>query len=201
MDPSEMVACLDLYVEEPVLGSDTRFVREAGISFGRLTMGPLADDELPALTRRRLDLGKWRFTMVALPFDLQELPGGRRYMTATVRMSFDDPEVRSLSLSRPAATDASEDSSMDTWGVGRGELTWKLSANSEQIGIRPNSRMVLAVLESPLACERTTGTLDAVVCLTRRVLGVPTQSVAEPKRPLRFTLNMADGAFEVAPDQ
>jgi hypothetical protein len=195
-----MTAFLDLYVEEPVLGSDSRFLREAGVSFGRPTVGPVADDELPALARRRPDLGRLRFTALVLPFDLEDLPGGRRYVETTVRMTFDNPDVRSLLLSPPSRGTA-EDSDIDTWGVGRRELTWKLTARSEQVGIRPSGRRVFAVLESPLACDQLTGTLDANVRFTRRLLGLASQSVAEPKRPLRFTLNVADGTFEVAPDQ
>jgi len=195
-----MTAFLDLYTEEPVLGSDSRFFREAGVAFGRPTVGPVADDELPALARRRPDLARLRFTLVVLPFDLQDLAAGQHYVETTVRMIFDSPDVRSLLLARPSGR-VGDDSDINTWGVGRGELTWKLTARSERVGIRPSGREVLAVLESPLACDRLTGTLDAKVRFTRRLLGVASQAVAEPRRPLRFALNVTDGAFEAVPDQ
>ena len=79
MDLSQATGFLALYIEEPVLGS-TRFVREAGVLFGRPTVSPVPDDELPALAQRRPDLGRWRFTQVVLPFDLQDLPGHKRYV-------------------------------------------------------------------------------------------------------------------------
>jgi hypothetical protein len=196
-----MIALVDLYVEEHVLGSDSRFIREAGVCFGRPTVAPVPDDELSALAQRRPDLERWRFTTVALPFDLQDLSGGRRYVETTVRMSFDSPDVRSLALARSPAGEMAEDSDASTWGVGRSELTWKLTARSERLGIRPGGRLVLAVLESPNDRARLTGTLDASAHLSHRMLGVETRSVAESKRPLRFALNVADGAFEVTGDQ
>jgi hypothetical protein len=58
LDQKQMIVFLDLYVEEPVLGSDSRFLCEAGVSFGRPAVGPVADDELPPLARRRPDLGR-----------------------------------------------------------------------------------------------------------------------------------------------
>jgi hypothetical protein len=38
-------AVLNLYVEENVLGTGSGFLREAGVQFGRLTVGPVADDD------------------------------------------------------------------------------------------------------------------------------------------------------------
>jgi hypothetical protein len=201
VDSEHTIALLDLYAEEPVLrGGDSRFVREAGVKFGRPTVGPVADDELPALAQRRPDLGRWRFTQIVLVFDLEDLPGGQRYLEATVRMTFDDPDVRSVMVSRPPAAGNGADSDIDTWGAGRGELTWKLTARDPRVGIRPSGREVHAVLESPLGSDRLTGALDARVRLLRRMLGLASEVVAEPKEPLRFALNVADGTFELGPD-
>lgn len=196
-----MTALLDLYVEEPVLGRDSRFVREAGVLFGRPMVGPVADDELPVLARRRPDLGRWRFTALTLPFDLQDLSAGRRYVAATVRMTFDNPEVRPLMLTQPPPVRPDEDSNIDTWGIGRAEAIWKLTARDERLGIRPSGRQVLAVLESPLAADQLTGILDAEVRFTRTVLGLASQPVARARPPLRYTLNVADGAFAAVPGQ
>jgi hypothetical protein len=192
---------LDLYSLEPVLGSESRFVRQAGVAFGRPRIGPVGDDELPALDQRRPDLTRWRHTALALPFDLQDLAVGRRYVEATVRMAFDDPKVRSLVLTRDQPAGLADDSVLDTWGVGLSELTWKLTAKNDQTGIRPSGRQVLAVLESPLASGRLTGTLDSSVRFTKTMLGVVSQVVAEPRKPLKFVLDVTDGEFEVATAQ
>ncbi|HEY1915539.1 MAG TPA: hypothetical protein VGH27_08185 [Streptosporangiaceae bacterium] len=194
-----MTGTVDLYAEEQVLrGPESRFVRAAGITFGRPTVGPVPDTELPAADQRRPDLLSWRFTQLRLPFDLEDLPAGRHYVEATVRMTFDDPEVRSLVLSLLPSADGPEDSDTDTWGVGRGELTWKLAARNPRVGIRPNGRQVHALLESPMGTDRLTGSLDGTVRFIRRMLGLVSESIAEPKQPLRFVLNVADGAFAVA---
>lgn len=192
---------LDLYSEEPVLGSESRFVRQAGVAFGRPRMGPVADSELPALDQRRPDLTKWRFTELVLPFDLQDLTAGRKYVEATVRMAFDDPEVTSLELDREQPAGAADDSALDTWGIGLSRLTWKLTARNEQAGIRPSGRKVRAVLESPLAAGRLTGTLDSSVRFTRTILGRLSEVVAEPKLPLKFVLDVIEGEFEVVAAQ
>src|SRR5689334_12976408 len=91
-------AVLDLFVEEPVLGSDSRFFREAGVAFGHPTVGPIGDDELPEPVTRRPDLRKRRFTALHLPFDLEELKSGQRYIKAMVRLTF-DCNVRAVTVS------------------------------------------------------------------------------------------------------
>jgi hypothetical protein len=196
-----MIGSVDLYAEEPVLrGNDSRFVRAAGISFGRPTIGPVADNELPAADQRRPDLLNWRFTRLNLPFDLEDLAAGRHYTEATVRMTFNGPGVRTLAMSLLPPAGGSEDSETGIWGVGRGELTWKLAARDPRAGIRPSGRHVQAVLESPLDTDLLTGSLDGTVRFIRRMLGMVNESVAEPKQPLRFVLNVIDGAFAFVAD-
>jgi hypothetical protein len=202
---ADRAAVLDLYVEEQVLGQDSRFLRETGVSFGRPQVAPVPDDELTVLAQRRPDLHRLRLTAVVLPFDLEEPPDGCRYLETTVRMTFDSADVRSLRLALPQADGHGpgrpDDSVLDTRGVGRQQLTWKLTARSMQAGLRPSGREVLAVVESPLASVRLTGTLDASVRFTCRLFGLDRKSTAEPRYPLRFTLNVADGTFEAVPDR
>jgi hypothetical protein len=195
---------LDLYIEDPVLGPDSRFLRETGVSFGQPRVAPVADDELPPPDQKRLGLARLRLTELVLPFDLEEPPDGCRYISATVRMTFDTPGALSRRLAVPAAegdcTNRSDDSFLDTRGVGRRQLTWQLTARSNLVGLRPTGREVLALIESPLASERLTGSLDASVRFIRRMLGVDRTATAEPRRPLRFALNVTDGSFEAAED-
>jgi hypothetical protein len=191
-----MIASLDLYVETKVLGQDSRFTREAGISFGRPRFGPVADAELSLLDQRRPDLTKWRFTALAVPFDLEDLPNGRHYTEAKVRMAFDDPDVRSVRLSRRTAEEPGQDSDLDTWGVGRSVLTWKLTAR-DRVGIRPRGREVFAIVESPMGTDRLDGTLDGSVRIIRKMLGMANESLAEPRCPLRFVLDLDGGDFAI----
>ena len=201
---ADPVAVLDLYVEEPVLGQDTRFLRETGIAFGRPWVAPVPDDELDETTQRRPDLSRLRLTAVVLPFDLEEPPAGGRYLETTVRITFDSPEVRALRMPKLVASDGPEpggDRVLDTRGVGRSRLTWKLTARSEQAGLRPSGREVLAIVESPLSLERLTGTLDAQVQVAQRVRGRDRKTTAQPRYPLRFVLNVTDGTFLSAEDR
>jgi hypothetical protein len=198
-------AVLDLYVENPVLGPDTRFVRETGVSFGRPRVSPVPEDELTEEESRQPFIAQSLLSNVVLPFDLEEPPDGCRYLETTIRMTFDSSDVESLRLSRPPSGPAAfhhpDDSLLDTRGVGRQQLTWKLTARNQQLGLRPTGREVMAMLASPQASPRLAGTLDANVCFTRRLLGRDRKSTAEPLHPLRFTLNVIDGTFEAASDQ
>jgi hypothetical protein len=183
------VVTLDLYAEEPVLGSnETRFVREARISFGRPTIAQVAEDSLPVHLQRRLDSDRLKYTEVRLSFDLTDLPASRRYTQATVRMTFDDVEVRSVQLTAEPKPDPGTE--LATWGEGREELTWQLTARD---GMRPGGRKVGTVLECPLATVLLTGVLDAQVEVTRSVLGTVKTTVARTMDPLRFTLDIGSG--------
>jgi hypothetical protein len=181
------VVTLDLYAEEPVLGSnETRFVREAGISFGRPTMAQVADDSLPVHLRRRLDSDRLKYTELWLPFDLTDLPPPRRYTQATVRMTFDDRAARSVHLTGEPAPGTE----LATWGEGREELTWQLTARD---GMRPGGQKVGTIFECPLATMLLTGVLDAQVEVTRSVHGTVKSTVARTIDPLRFTLDIGSG--------
>lgn len=198
-------AAVDLYVREPELGQDGRFLRETGISFGRAWVASVPDDELPLFDQRRRDLDRIQLTAMVLPFDLDEPPDGYRYTEATVRMTFDHPDVRSCSLARPPAAGSGDDQPVDSWldtsGKGRQELTWTLTAHSELTGLRARGREVLAVLESPLGLQRLTGTLDARVSFIIRMFDDERKSTAEREHPLRFAIDIADGTFETFPDR
>ena len=195
-------AVIDLYVEKPVLGQDSRFLREASVSFGQPRVAPVPDDELPSPADPRwLALPQMRVFEMTLPFDLEEPPDGCRYTETTVRMSFDDSGVVAIKLSRPSAGTEGDDSVLDTWGVGRRQLTWKLSALDEQSVLRPSGREVQAVVGAPIAAERLTGMLDARIRFTRRESGVVKRSSAEPRHPLRFVVDVTDGTFETVPEE
>lgn len=194
-------AILGLYVEEPVFGQDSRFLREASVSFGQPRVAPVPDDELPPLDQRGPALARMRVIELILPFDLEEPPDGCRYTETTVRMSFTDPGVVAMKLSRPPAGDGADDGVLDTRGVGRPQLTWNLSARDEQCGLRPSGREVQAVVAAPIVAERLAGTLDARIRFTRQESATVRRSTAGPRQPLRFVLDVTDGTFEILPEE
>lgn len=191
MSPADVSAVLALFVEESVLSSDSRFFREAGVAFGHPTVAAVGDDELPEPVRRRPDLRTRRFTALHLPFDLEELKSGRRYVKAQVKMAF-DCDVRAVTVSCTTSDDSVE---VRTFGVGRGELRCVLSPRADGAGFGPSAQLAAAVLETPLAPTVITGTIDASVAFTQRLLGVSTRREAEPERPLRFRLDLASGSY------
>ncbi|MER0425385.1 MULTISPECIES: hypothetical protein [Streptomyces] len=186
-------AVLDLFVEEPVLGKDSRFLREAGIAFGHPTVARVGDDELPEPVKRRPDLRERHFCALRLPFDLEELRSGQRYLRAAVRVTFDG-DVRGVTVSCSTSDEAIE---VRTFGVGRSELSYVLSPRREGSGFAPSAQLAAVVLETPLCPAPVTGTIDASVTFTHRQFGVSTRKEAEPERPLRFILDLASGSYVV----
>jgi len=144
--------------------------------------------------QRRPDLLQLRLTGVAVPFDLEEPPDGCRCTEAVVRMTVDTPGVQGLSLTVPStgggADDPMDGARLDVRGIGTQQLTWKLTAHSELIGLRPRGREVLAVLESSQRVVQLTGTLAATVRFTGGRTGAARTAGAAS---LRFTLSLGDG--------
>ena len=162
----------------------------------------MPDDELPSLADKRWPaLSRMRIFQVTLPFDLEEPPDGCRYTETTVRMSFDGPGIVAMKLSGTSGGIGGDDSVLDTRGVGRQQLTWKLSARDEQSDLRPSGREVQAVVAAPIAAERLTGTLDAKIRFTRPESSLVKRFTAEPQQPLRFALDVTDGTFETLPEE
>jgi hypothetical protein len=188
---------LDLYVEEKVLGADSRFFREAGVRFGRLTVGPVADDDLPPTVQRRADRGKWRFDMLSIPFQLEDLGHRKQYLEASVRLTIDGPDVRSVLFVGPERPYEEAHVEVITGTAGLSEFAWRLLSTDERLGVRSGGREFQAVMESPLTSETLSGSLDARVRYVKRSRRWPDKvEEAEPKRPLMFRLNVTDGAFE-----
>ncbi|MEV7218415.1 hypothetical protein ACFCX6_01725 [Streptomyces sp. NPDC056353] len=186
-------AVLDLFVEEPVLGDDSRFFREAGVAFGHPTVTLVGDDELPEPVRRRPDLRRRHFFAVHMPFDLEELKARQRYVSALVRMVFDG-DVRGVSVSCTSSDAAVE---VRTHGVGRNELTYVLTPRQDDVGFAPSAQLTSAVLETSVPAARVTGTIDATVAFTHRQFGLSTRKRAEARRPLRFSLDLVSGSYAV----
>ena len=164
------------------------------VTFGQPREVMVPDDELPLPVQRRPDLLQLRLTGVAVPFDLEEPPDGCRCTEAVVRMTVDTPGVQGLSLTVPStgggADDPMDGARLDVRGIGTQQLTWKLTAHSELIGLRPRGREVLAVLESSQRVVQLTGTLAATVRFTGGRTGAARTAGAAS---LRFTLSLGDG--------
>jgi hypothetical protein len=91
---------------------------------------------------------------------------------------------------------------LTTGTVGLSEFAWRLVSTDERLGVRSGGREFQAVMESPLTFATLSGSLDARVRYVKRSRRWPDSvEEAEPKRPLRFTLDVTDGAFAFVTDQ
>jgi hypothetical protein len=190
---------LDLFVEEPVLGHDSRFLRGAGVRFGRATVSRVADTELPVPVQRRVDRGSWRFDMLSLPWQLEQLATGRHYVNAHIRMAFDSPDVRSVRL-LPVTEPDEPHVALSTSGAGMNELSWHLDAGGDDgPGLRAGGREFQAIVESPLTSAGVTGVLDARVRYARSGKRLTRGWDTEPHQPVRFSLDLKQGAFSFLP--
>jgi hypothetical protein len=187
---------LGLYAEEPVLGGDSRFLLEAGVKFGRMTTGPVADEELPESVQQRVDVRRWRRDRLTLPFELQFIQNGRFYIEAQIRLSFADPDVRSVLFPPPESPGLEPHVSFATSAVGHGDLAWLLTSTDAFIGIAVGGRQVQAVVESPISSATLAGTLDARAKVVSRTTRRFTSKEVRLKAPQPFMLNVRDGAFE-----
>jgi len=194
-------AMLDLYVEEKVLGSESRFFREAGVRFGRLAVGKMADSDLPISTRHRADRGRRRFDAVRLSVELEQLEHGQYYVDARLRLSFDEPDVFSVLYYPPENPPLEADVELTPSAAGLNEFGWRLTSRGQGAGVRAGGREFRAVMEAPLTAQQLTGTMDARVRFVKYTMRVPTTKEAEPKEPLRFALDLEEGTFAYLPDQ
>jgi hypothetical protein len=189
------VLVLDLYTEEPVLG-EHRYVRQASVSFGRPMIYPVQPVELDPLLGRRPDLGGRQFLLLHLPFDLEPPKPNRRYESATVEIAFDDNGVVALDVMPTAPVD-DEAVHLDIRGIGRRVVAWDLRPADAQAGLRPRSRVMQVILETPVQSTEFHGALSATLTIAR-MKGAWPRRVAACQQPRRFMLS-TDGAFSLEP--
>lgn len=80
------VAERDLFVAEPLLGGRSRFVQEGGVMLLKVDNYRVTAADFPAMAGRRAGSERRRLELLKFTFMLRELPAGRRYETARVRI-------------------------------------------------------------------------------------------------------------------
>jgi hypothetical protein len=204
----------ELYFQETLLGSGPRLERAAGVSFGKLMLHRLPLDSLGPLARTRADYGSVSIYGLLMPFDLEDLPSGRRYLEAMISIAFDDPRViqlRSVLEFRDVADpgDGGDGSATvvpdwdgpppSAFGLGRPLLRWKLTPKTGT-SLLPGSRVMSGVIQCPTGATTLAGTMSAEAVVARPVLGIVESKTAYLKAPLRFRIGLGDGAFELDQD-
>ena len=191
---------LGLYAEEPVLGDDSRFLREAGIRFGRVTTSPVADEDLPTAIHQRTDLPRRRFDRLTLPFELQFLQTGKSYVEAEIKLLFTTPDVQSVEFAPPDSPPLEPHVCLATTAIGQGELRWLMTSTRASLGLAVGGRQVHAVVESPLDADILTGTIDARAKVVSRSTRRLTSKEVWLKVPRSFVLGVAKGTFAFCGD-
>jgi hypothetical protein len=191
---------LGLYAEEPVLSGDSRFLREAGIRFGRVTTSQVADEDLPAAVHQRVDLPRLRFDRLTLPFELQFLPAGKSYVEAEIKLLFTTPDVHSVQLAPPDSPPLEPHVRLAITAVGQGELRWLITSTRADLGLTVGGSQVRAVVESPLDADTLVGTIDARAKVVSRSTRRLASKEISLKAPQSFVLGVAKGTFAFCGD-
>ncbi|MFF7971572.1 hypothetical protein [Streptomyces sp. NPDC007905] len=151
----------------PKGGQDPVHERIGGASLGRPIVYALKDTAAghdPA--------GRDRVLLVCFPFDLEELPGGRRYeeVTLTVRLADD---LHALSLHPAAGTVTADGTRIAVFGLGGHRLRWTFRATGRGGALRPDGRWAQAVVRMPSISADVSGRLSLSTTTVQRVLGGP----------------------------
>ncbi|MFF2999134.1 hypothetical protein ACFVTC_31970 [Streptomyces sp. NPDC057950] len=80
------VAVRDLFVGESLLGDRSRFVQEGGVMLLKVDNYRVTAADFPGMAARRAGSERRRLELLKFTFMLRELPAGRRYETARVRI-------------------------------------------------------------------------------------------------------------------
>jgi len=186
---------IDLYVEETVLGSTSRFVLEAGISLWKPTVHALRRETLGAMLNARPDADGLVFFGIIWPYDLDDLPSSRQYVSGRVQVTFDSPLIRCLSL-RWGKDQPRDNEVVHHFGVGSTQPSWKLTPASGWL--QPGSRITGMILESPTDLQMITGRIDAEVTVRKTVLNSFESRDARPNDPMKFSLNLTNGECSIS---
>lgn len=189
-----------LFAEESVMGSASRFIRTADLTFYEPVVYHLSLDHLPPSERARPDLRNAAILGIRFPFDLEDLPAHSRYLAATVAVEFDTEGVRAQSgllvFEGVGAGEASVPELPATL-FGKSSATPRWTFDEKQSGpLRPGGHEVTTIVKAPIGAQRLRGSLNARATLAKPRRGRETRV----KAPLRFELNIADGEARLLDD-
>ena len=139
--------------------------RIGGATLGRPLLYALRDT-----TAGHGPAGRERAVLVCFPFDLEELPGGRRYeeVTLTVRLADD---VYALNLHPAAGTVTDDGTRIAAFGLGGPRLRWTFRATGRGGTLNPDGHWAQAVIRIPADRAEVTGRLSLSTTTVQRVLG------------------------------
>lgn len=117
------LAVRDLFVDEPLLGERSRFVQEGGVVLLKVDNFRVTAADFSVMAGRRAGPER-RLELIKFTFMLRELPAGRRYETARVRVALKPPPP--LMLLRPHLTYTDARATREFSSEFRPTLAWLL---------------------------------------------------------------------------
>ncbi|WP_460060994.1 hypothetical protein [Streptomyces sp. YKOK-I1] len=114
--------------------------------------------------------GQERALLVCFPFDLEELPGGRRYEEVTLTVRLDD-DLYALSLDPSPGTTTDDGTRIAAFGLGGSRLRWAFRADGRRGGLRPDGHWAQAVVRTPADGTEVRGQVSLRATTVQRVLG------------------------------
>ncbi|MFF5001671.1 hypothetical protein ACFY3G_02485 [Streptomyces phaeochromogenes] len=139
--------------------------RIGGVSLGRPLAYALRNPD-----HRRATTDADREFLVCFPFDLEELPGGRRYEQVTLTVHLADG-MHALSLDPAPGTVAADGTEISVFGLGRQRLRWTFRAPGRGGGLRPDGRWAQAVVRMPVSSADVSGRVSLTTTTVQPVLG------------------------------
>lgn len=163
----DVLATPDLLAVDGEVSRGGPSVREriGGAFLGRPLVYGLRDTDL-----ERTPGEPGRAVLVCFPFDLEELPGGRRYEEVTLTVQLPDG-MHALSLEPAAGAVAADGSEIAVFGLGRPRLRWTFRAVGRGGALRPDGRWAQAVVRMPATVDAVSGRLSLSTTIVQPVLG------------------------------
>jgi hypothetical protein len=162
LDTPDLVS-LDAAV--PKNGGQPVHDRIGGVSLGR----PLAY-ALRNPARRHAPADAPREFLVCFPFDLEEMPEGRRYEQVTLTVHLDDG-MHALSLDPASGTVATDGTEISVFGLGGQRLRWTFRAPGHGGALRPDGRWTQAVVRMPASSTDVSGRVSLSTTTVQRAFG------------------------------
>lgn len=186
----DVLAAPDLLAVDAVVpkgGGEPVRDRVGGVFLGR----PLAY-ALPDPARPRATADTHRELLVCFPFDLEELPDGRRYEQVTLTVDLAD-DTHALRLDPAPGTVTADGTEISVFGLGRPRLRWTFRARGRGGALRPDGRWAQALVRLPAASADLSGRVRLSTTTVQPVLGgTLRRRTAETPYDTPFRIRAAD---------
>ncbi|MEV7193585.1 hypothetical protein AB0N81_17510 [Streptomyces sp. NPDC093510] len=201
--PDDVLAAVDLFDENALVprgeGPAPTAERVCGAQLGHPLVYALPPPGGSGHSPREL--------LLCFPFDLEELPDGRRYHEAQLTVLLDDG-LRALALhpasapapGGPAAPSAGHDVDVTAFGLGGSRLRWVFRASGGSGALRPDGRWAQTLVQLPPGAAEVTGRIRLSTVIERpKLFGVWPRTPARLPQDVLFRLSVEDAWTTTGP--